>query len=329
MYWAYNNHRQLVAAVQAHPDQTYWCPQCGAVVRVRRGRVNRAYFAHESTAISVDPKETAQHATGKRQLVTLVRQAGHSADLERSLPTSRQRPDILAGRWALEYQCAPLSASAYRHRMHGYRRAGVAVLWLLGSRYALKRTLSRQTAQFLRWRPQLGWHLTYYDVSQQRLGVAYDLWQAPFLPLRVRWFWTTRWEEFVTFLRTPRALPVPVISAAAVTRQQRQLNWRCQQPVWWLRHLQEQCYRAGVPLTMLGDLVGRTYAAPVYQHGGLEWRVAVVLRWLGRARLPVQSRIWPGIVVDQRVSNADYQRLVLALSRCTNHPLISRIKTKK
>ena len=58
MYWAYNDHRQLVAAVQAHPDQNYWCPQCGAVVQVRRGRVNRAYFAHESTAISVDPKET-------------------------------------------------------------------------------------------------------------------------------------------------------------------------------------------------------------------------------------------------------------------------------
>ena len=27
MYWAYNDHRQLVAAVQAHPDQTYWCPR--------------------------------------------------------------------------------------------------------------------------------------------------------------------------------------------------------------------------------------------------------------------------------------------------------------
>ena len=329
MYWAYNDHRQLVAAAQAHSGQIYWCPQCGAVVRVRRGRVNRAYFAHKSVPTGASREETDQHVAGKHQLVTLVRQAGYSAELEHALPASRQRPDILAGRWALEYQCAPLSAATYRHRMRGYQQAGVAVLWLLGSRYVLKRTLSRQTAQFLRWRPQLGWHLTYYDVSRQRLGVAYDLWQVPFLPLRVRWFWTKRWDEFVTFMRTPRALPVPAVSPAALAHHQRQLNWRCQQPVWWLRRLQEQCYRAGVPLTMLGDLVGRTYAAPLYQHGGLEWRVAVVLRWLNQTQFPVHPRIWPGIVVGREALVADYQRLLTALSRCTNHPLISRIKAKK
>lgn len=331
MDWAYDNQRRLVAAFRAHLKQQYWCPWCGAPLHVRRGRVNRAYFAHEAPLTGAGRGETSQHASGKRQLVALVRQAGYAAHLEHPLPASRQRPDILAGRWALEYQCAPLSAAAYRHRMKGYRQAGVAVLWLLGSRYVLNRTrpLSWQTAKFLRWRPQLGWYLTYYDVFWQRLGVAYNLWQAPFLPLQVRWFWTKRWDEFVTFMRTPQTLPVPVVSTTALTHQHRQLTWRCQRPVWWLGQLQEQCYRAGVPLTMLGNLIGRTYAAPLYQHGGLEWRVAVVLRWLGRPYLSVQPRMWPDIMVAQEVMTADYQRLLAALSRCTNDPLISRIKPKK
>ncbi|MFK5676455.1 MULTISPECIES: competence protein CoiA [unclassified Ligilactobacillus] len=329
MNWAYDNQHRLITASQAQPKQPYWCPRCGVSLHVRRGRVNRAYFAHQARSTGVGRGETTQHASGKQQLVTLVRQAGYPAVLERSLPASHQRPDILVGRWALEYQCAPLSVEAYCHRMQGYQQAGVFVLWLLGSRYTLRRTLSRQVAQFLRWRPQLGWYLTYYDVSRQRLGVAYDLWQAPFLPLRVRWFWTKRWDEFVTFMRTPRTLPVPVVPATAIIHQQRQLNWRCQQPGWWLRRLQVQCYQAGVPLTMLGAFIGQTYAAPLYQHGGLEWRVAVALQWLGRPQLSVRLRVWPGITGAQEAMAADYQRLLTALSQCTNSPLIGRIKAKK
>ena len=123
------------------------CPGCGASVVLHAGPVRARHFAHLPGAVCKMPQsepETAEHRAGKLLIAQWLREVLPEAEIliEAFIESTNQRADVLArlpgrGRekerlFALEFQCANLSAREWRRRHGLYRGAGYKDLWLLG-----------------------------------------------------------------------------------------------------------------------------------------------------------------------------------------------------
>ena len=130
------------------------CPGCGAPVVLHAGRVRARHFAHLPGAVCRMPQsepETAEHRAGKLLLACWLRESLPKAEIliEAFIEATNQRADVLAvlpacgrekeRRFALEFQCANLSAREWRRRHALYRGAGYEDLWILGgSRFKIE-----------------------------------------------------------------------------------------------------------------------------------------------------------------------------------------------
>ncbi|MDO4903351.1 MAG: competence protein CoiA family protein [Limosilactobacillus sp.] len=191
MLVAYEN-QQAVFAKDAQPNHDYRCPACDSPVRLRRGRVMIAHFAHLPGAeCAVSEGETSEHLLGKQQIFDWLRAHGYDPQMEVYLGEIHQRPDLLFSDHgvltAVEFQCSPLSLTRLRERNDGYRRMGIRFVWALGKPY--RHSLSRaKTAQFTQMdhcgRPaliywntqskQFEYHTEYYRCSFASAATKYQ-----------------------------------------------------------------------------------------------------------------------------------------------------------
>lgn len=58
----------LTLAPNAIRGQRYWCPDCGQLVRICRGKAKQAYFAHQNNR-QHGQGETNEHQVGKAQML--------------------------------------------------------------------------------------------------------------------------------------------------------------------------------------------------------------------------------------------------------------------
>lgn len=75
--------------------QTFHCPICKQVVRIKNGTVMPAHFAHRSQPMGEGEPESIEHLTGKWWLASWLKQYGEQATLEYYDATIRQRADLL------------------------------------------------------------------------------------------------------------------------------------------------------------------------------------------------------------------------------------------
>ncbi|MDF7637633.1 competence protein CoiA family protein [Leuconostocaceae bacterium ESL0958] len=138
----------------ARKGRTYYCPGCRRQVQLRRGPQLVAHFAHLKKAgcQSLAEGESADHLAGKMRLAKELAVFG-PVQVEPYLAAIQQRPDLVVTvsdqKWAIEYQCSPLSSERLAARNAGYARLGYAVCWILGPAYCGRRLQAALICRFL------------------------------------------------------------------------------------------------------------------------------------------------------------------------------------
>ncbi|OMP67094.1 competence protein CoiA [Domibacillus epiphyticus] len=150
----------------------YFCPQCGRPVVIKAGDVNIPHFAHEanSSCDSFSEPESPRHLSGKLDLFNWIAST-RDAEMEARLPDRSQRPDILTGTIAVEYQCSAITSSLFRSRTERYNNRLLTPFWLYGGPPIEKKgryiKLTPFQRLFLRYHSQLGFYfITYYPESK-------------------------------------------------------------------------------------------------------------------------------------------------------------------
>lgn len=168
---------QLVMANIADPGLKYSCPICDQEVRLRRGQIKVAHFAHcRGAGCSYGEGETEEHLLGKVQIYQWLAQRGIQVQVEYYLPKIAQRPDIMF-QWrrqpvVIEFQCSPLSIQRISERNQGYHSLGIHPYWYLGSPYQ-RRLGNEKVAQFTQLiNGQPG--IWYWDTKQGRLKADFN-----------------------------------------------------------------------------------------------------------------------------------------------------------
>ncbi len=156
--------KQMALSLKKTP---HFCPQCGRPVVIKAGDVNIPHFAHEtySSCDSFSEHESPRHLAAKIDLFNWIIRT-HDAIMEARLPDGTQRPDILSGTIAVEYQCSTISASLFRERTKKYMMRGLNPFWIYGGpsierkgRYVKLTPFQRL---FMRYHAQLGFYFVAY-----------------------------------------------------------------------------------------------------------------------------------------------------------------------
>lgn len=118
-------------------NKRFYCPVCKEPLVLKAGAVRIPHFAHriKSRCFTTEP-ETNQHLQGKKDLFRFCSDNGYKPFLEQYLPEIQQRPDVLAikngRRFALEYQCTPISVRDIQQRSNRYFKIGITPVWIAG-----------------------------------------------------------------------------------------------------------------------------------------------------------------------------------------------------
>lgn len=121
-------------------NTTFLCMQCQEEVILKNGMINIPHFAHRRKSHcsnSFSEGETEDHLNGKLQLYEFLNRQNVQAKLEATIPTIKQRPDILINwkenMFAIEFQCSQISPSTIIERSKGYQIQSIIPFWILRS----------------------------------------------------------------------------------------------------------------------------------------------------------------------------------------------------
>ena len=180
MFLARDKNENLISALGDEvKKQTYYCPACGAHVRLRKGKNVRTHFAHESLKKCdfFHENEGPEHLENKEQLFYWAKK-NDEVEMEYPIPELKQIADIFINKQlALEVQCSPISCELLRERSNGYRSLGIQVLWLLGEKLWIKERLTQLQRDFLYFSNNMGFHIWELDHKRQVLRLKYLLHQ--------------------------------------------------------------------------------------------------------------------------------------------------------
>ena len=180
MFLARDKNGNLISALGDEvKKQTYYCPACGARVRLRKGKNVRTHFAHESLKKCdfFHENEGPEHLENKEQLFYWAKK-NDEVEMEYPIPELKQIADIFINKQlALEVQCSPISWELLRERSNGYRSLGIQVLWLLGEKLWIKERLTQLQRDFLYFSHNMGFHLWELDHKRRVLRLKYLLHQ--------------------------------------------------------------------------------------------------------------------------------------------------------
>ena len=180
MFLARDKNGNLISALGDEvKKQTYYCPACGARVRLRKGKNVRTHFAHESLKKCdfFHENEGPEHLENKEQLFYWAKK-NDEVEMEYPIPELKQIADIFINKQlALEVQCSPISCELLRERSNGYRSLGIQVLWLLGEKLWIKERLTQLQRDFLYFSHNMGFHIWELDHKRRVLRLKYLLHQ--------------------------------------------------------------------------------------------------------------------------------------------------------
>ena len=180
MFLARDKNGNLISALGDEvKKQTYYCPACGARVRLRKGKNVRTHFAHESlkNCDFFHENEGQEHLKNKENLFYWAKEKDE-VEMEYPIPELKQIADIFINKQlALEVQCSPISCELLRERSNGYRSLGIQVLWLLGEKLWIKERLTQLQRDFLYFSHNMGFHIWELDHKRRVLRLKYLLHQ--------------------------------------------------------------------------------------------------------------------------------------------------------
>ncbi|WP_419888704.1 competence protein CoiA [Neobacillus niacini] len=122
-------------------NEKFFCPACGERVSLKLGTQRIYHFAHRSGTVCREfyEGETIYHMKGKLQLYQWLERQRIPVELEYYDSIIKQRPDILflydGKKYALEYQCSPITEEIFKKRTEAYRQQNYIPLWIQGSKH--------------------------------------------------------------------------------------------------------------------------------------------------------------------------------------------------
>ncbi|WP_210469598.1 competence protein CoiA [Sporosarcina sp. 6E9] len=116
----------------------FYCPGCNDTVHLKVGDIVIPHFAHKkdkSCSASFSEGESKEHLQGKHDLFTFFERIGVEVKLEPYFNDLAQRPDLLVtnntGQIPIEFQCSAIPIKHIKSRTAGYKKAGMAPIWIL------------------------------------------------------------------------------------------------------------------------------------------------------------------------------------------------------
>lgn len=173
MLVAFNEHNERFVLKTSIPPTTlkqlrettqFYCPQCKEPLQFKIGSVKIPHFSHHSNSICethFSERESEKHLLGKEHFFEMFQSLSLCVELEPYLPQLAQRPDLLVvksdrKRYAIEYQCSPISTERLKERNNGYASEDIHPIWIpatpkhKGLTNGLRKiSLSNQLQQFL------------------------------------------------------------------------------------------------------------------------------------------------------------------------------------
>lgn len=122
-------------------NEEFFCPACGERVSLKLGTQRIYHFAHRSGTVCRDfyEGETLYHMKGKLQLYQWLDRQRIPVVLEYYDSIIKQRPDIVflygGKKYALEFQCSPITEEIFRKRTEAYLQQNYSPLWIIGSKH--------------------------------------------------------------------------------------------------------------------------------------------------------------------------------------------------
>ena len=268
MIYAKDEKNNIVEANMAKKGRKYYCSGCHGQVILRCGKLRVSHFAHKKHACDIFFEgETSEHLRGKKLLMTWLRKEGKDPQIEAYLTSLHQRPDILCNNKAFEFQCSPISVERMSERSKGYISEGYDFFWFLGKRHLIKKRLTQQIAQFIRWHKNLGFYLIYINVEQRNMEVYYHIQQADFLPVRFYRKKVNSWKELQDFFKQNRIKNYNLLSISERKRQKNCFYRNCLQSTNKFKELQVICYIHGYILQEIyEEISSERYTYPIYKE---------------------------------------------------------------
>ncbi|KRL04796.1 competence protein CoiA [Liquorilactobacillus oeni] len=273
---------KLVNAVLAQENEYYRCPACHTELILKRGNVKVAHFAHKSKLCSFFTEgETVEHLNGKIQLTRIFERESALVNLECYLDAIKQRPDLLVQKkieLAVEFQCAPLSVKKMVQRSKGYAQKNIRFIWILGERHRLKKRMTQQIAQFIKWLPNIGFYLIYYSVKLRRLELFYQIQQADYLQPFYLCYATKSFSDLLSFMKRPYKIMYRNLNAKQRSIQIIKFQQECYYGSGKIRELQADWYSQGVFFQQLEFFfIQKKYGPPIYSTKQMYWKSRYLL----------------------------------------------------
>jgi competence protein CoiA len=192
MLTALNNRKKIVSLTRLSLDevamikgQKFFCPECHSPLTLKAGEIKIPHFAHVSMTRcegSHEP-ETVTHLKGKAQLFHHFSSFLPNVTLEHYFRDIQQRTDVFIQlnqrKFAIEYQCTPISSTDFAERTAGYYSAGIEPIWILGKQVKAKGAetlvLSSFQQSFIRYSPHAGYWLSFYNSHSKYIYFYFNL----------------------------------------------------------------------------------------------------------------------------------------------------------
>ncbi|MBJ6745411.1 competence protein CoiA [Streptococcus sp. 121] len=159
--------------------EEFFCPECQQKLVLKGGGRLRRHFAHPAgqSCFYQGLNEGAEHLELKALLFEWA-QKTESVQVEVGHPQAGIVTDLLlSGNLGLEIQCSPLSQEECIRRTLTYRKQGMALVWLLGSRHFIRGRLTGLQADCLQFSPACGYFFWNVDKEKRELVLHYLLHQ--------------------------------------------------------------------------------------------------------------------------------------------------------
>ncbi|MGG5341302.1 competence protein CoiA [Enterococcus sp. AZ020] len=182
---AYTEDKELITLLHKTREEIdelkgvqYFCPICEAVVQIKNGRIKIPHFAHynRSHCPFAADGETQEHLSLKEMFAAWCESEGLAYELEKYLPEINQRPDLLIGKIAVEFQCSPLSLSRLIERSKNYRDNGYQVVWICGKKLLRDfNSLTELAKNLCYYSENIGFYLWAADWQKKELSLYFHL----------------------------------------------------------------------------------------------------------------------------------------------------------
>ncbi|MEN8699071.1 competence protein CoiA [Bacillus infantis] len=132
-------------------EGSFQCPVCREKVMLKVGNRKIPHFAHhkELSCEASFENESEYHMKGKLDIYRWLMANNVHARLETYIKSIKQRPDVCfvygGKKFAVEFQCSPISETLFASRTRAYKEAGFTPIWILGGK-EIRRTSARKAS---------------------------------------------------------------------------------------------------------------------------------------------------------------------------------------